>query len=618
MRRWRRKKNIKKDIKINKNIFLYFYLFLPIFPSAACRNKLLTFNSNDMKKILIWALPLLMGSVCHAEDITIQYNGSTAKVQQKAKDSVNVTVKGANVHIESQYTSHKLTVLLSGKSDDGQLVLKTAGKAKVTLNKLNLTSQEGAPLDLRNKKKVEIIAADGTENTLTITACNDTANNKAAAIWSKDKILLSGKGTLNVIATGDGCRGIKAKKDITIEDLTLNVTTSGNHLGEKPFGFGNFGGGEMPDFGGFGGGFGGFGAPNDSTRQGGFGGFQMGGFGGGMPNFGNLSEEDQARIEEMRKAFEERMQNGEGFGGFGGFQMGGFGAPNDSTRQGGFGGFGGGMPNFGGGGMPDFGGFGGGFGGFGNPGGEGEEDEDGGMGFGGKHKYVASTKGIASKGKVTINSGTVTVKTATAGAEGIEGKDGVIVNGGTVDVYSPDDAINANACIEFNGGTIIARSKGNDAIDSNPKGGFFMPFGGNNDQEDADPAIVITGGTVYAWSQAGSPEEGLDCDFAPLVIEGGTIFTVGGGMGEMPSVPTNYTSKQPSVLLIGINIQKEEPIYLYDSKNKLLETITIPFALRRSASLVSSPFFEMGETYTVKTKDYEKTFTLNENFTAVR
>ena len=618
MRRWRRKKNIKKDIKINKNIFLYFYLFLPIFPSAACRNKLLTFNSNDMKKILIWALPLLMGSVCHAEDITIQYNGSTAKVQQKAKDSVNVTVKGANVHIESQYTSHKLTVLLSGKSDDGQLVLKTAGKAKVTLNKLNLTSQEGAPLDLRNKKKVEIIAADGTENTLTITACNDTANNKAAAIWSKDKILLSGKGTLNVIATGDGCRGIKAKKDITIEDITLNVTTSGNHLGEKPFGFGNFGGGEMPDFGGFGGGFGGFGAPNDSTRQGGFGGFQMGGFGGGMPNFGNLSEEDQARIEEMRKAFEERMQNGEGFGGFGGFQMGGFGAPNDSTRQGGFGGFGGGMPNFGGGGMPDFGGFGGGFGGFGNPGGEGEEDEDGGMGFGGKHKYVASTKGIASKGKITINSGTVTVKTATAGAEGIEGKDGVIVNGGTVDVYSPDDAINANACIEFNGGTVIARSKGNDAVDSNPKGGFFMPFGGNNNQEDADPAIVITGGTVYAWSQAGSPEEGLDCDFAPLVIEGGTIFTVGGGMGEMPSVPTNYTSKQPSVLLIGINIQKEEPIYLYDSKNKLLETITIPFALRRSASLVSSPFFEMGETYTVKTKDYEKTFTLNENFTAVR
>lgn len=558
-----------------------------------------------MKKILVWALPFLMGSVCQAEDITIRYNGSTAKVDQKAKDSVTVTVNGANVNIDSKYTSHKLTVLLTGQSDDGQLVLKTTGKAKITLNKLNLTSQEGAPIDLKNKKKVEIAVANGTENTLTITACNDTANHKAATIWAKDKLLLSGKGTLNIIATGDGCRGIKTKDDITIEDLTLNVTTSGNHLGEKPFSFGDFGGfggGEMPDFsnfqmpeGGFPdfGGFGGFpgfgGEANDSTRQGGFGGFP--GFGGG------------------------------GFPGFGGMRPEG----NDSTRQGGFGGGfpnfgGGGFPNFGEGGMPNFGGFGGVFGGFGNPGEEGEEDEEGGgMGFGGKRKYVASTKGIASKGKITINSGNVTVKTSTAGAEGIEGKEGVVVNGGMVDVLSPDDAINANATIEFNGGTVIARSRGNDAVDSNPKGGFFMPFGGNNNnQEDTDPAIIITGGTVYAWSQAGSPEEGLDCDFAPLVIEGGTIFTVGGGMGEMPSVPTNKTSKQPSALLIGINIVKEEPVYLYDGNNKLLETITVPFSLRRSASLVSSAAFQVGETYTVKTKGYEKTFTLNENFTVVR
>ena len=362
----------------------------------------------------LWAL------TSRAEDITIRFNGATAKVQQQIKDSVQVEVDGAHVSITSAFQAHKLTILMSGKSEDGQLILKTDGKASVKLKGLSLTSQEGAPLWLKNKKKVEIDVADGSENTLTVTACNDTANHKGAVIWAKDKIKFSGKGTLNIIATGDGCRGIKTQKDITIENLTLNVTTSGNHLGEKPFGFGNFGGGEMPDFGGFGGGFGGFGAPNDSTRQGGFGGFQMGGFGGGMPNFGNLSEEDQARIEEMRKTFEERMQNGEGFGGFGG-----------------------GMPNFGGGGMPDFGGFGGGFGGFGNPGGEGEEDEDGGMGFGGKHKYVASTKGIASKGKITINSGKVTVKTSTAGAEGIEGKEGVVVNGGIVDVLSPDDAINA-------------------------------------------------------------------------------------------------------------------------------------------------------------------------------
>ena len=490
-----------------------------------------------MKKILLCALVLLMGSVCKAEDITIRYNGSTAKVTQKVKDSVTVSADGASVRIESQYKEHKLTLRLKGKSDNGQLILKTAGKAHLTLDGLELTSQEGAPIDLKNKKKVEVTAAKGTVNTLTITACNGTANHKAATIWAKDKLLLSGKGTLNIIATGDGCRGIKTKKDITIEELTLNVTTSGDNLGEKPFGFGGFpgmpeGGFQMPE-----GGFPPFG--NDSTMRGGFpmGGFPMGGF----PDFGNRDENDE--------------------------------------EDGGEGGFG---------------------------------------GFAGKHKYYASTKGIASKGKITINSGNVTVRTATAGAEGIEGKDGIVFNGCNVDVFSPYDAINANAIIEFNGANVTARSKGNDAVDSNPKSGFFMPFGGNNNSEDAEPAIVIRGGTVYAWSAVGSPEEGLDCDFAPLVVEGGTIFSVGGGMGEMPSVPTNQTAKQPTVLLIGINIVKEEPVNIYDAESKLIESVTIPFSLKRSASLVSCPAFKTGNTYTVKTKGYEKTFTLNENFTAVR
>ena len=494
-----------------------------------------------MKKSLILSLLLMMGSVCHAEDITIRYKGATAKVDQKVKDSVNVTVSGANVEIESLYKSHKLTLLLTGKSDDGQLVLKTAGKAKVKLDNLTLTSQEGAPLWLKNKKKVEVVAAKGTMNTLTITACNDTANHKAATIWAKDKLLLSGKGTLNVIATGDGCRGIKSKKDITIEELTLSVTTSGNNLGEKPFGFGGEG---MPPFG------------NDSIKPGNFPmpdfGGQMPNFGGQMPDFGNFQIPDF----------------GDGFPPFG----------SDSTMEEGMG------------------------------------------GFTGKHKYIASTKGIASKGKITINSGVVTVRTSTPGAEGIEGKQGVEFNGGKVDVLATDDAVNANATIAFNGAEVTARSTGNDAVDANPKTGFFTPFGGNNNtvSEGADTAIVVRGGSIYAWSQVGSPEEGLDCDFSPIVIEGGKIFSVGGGMGEMPSVPTNATAKQPTVLLIGLNITKEEPVMICDAKGKCLDTITIPFSLRRSASLVTSPAFKQGNTYTVKTKGYEKTFTLNEPFTTVR
>ena len=96
------------------------------------------------------------------------------------------------------------------------------------------------------------------------------------------------------------------------------------------------------------------------------------------------------------------------------------------------------------------------------------------------------------------------------------------------------------------------------------------------------------------------------------------MFSVGGGMGEMPSVPTNENAKQPTALLIGLGIEKDEPVNIYDADNKLLDTVTIPFSLRRSASLVSNPAFKLGKTYTVKTKGYEKTFTFKENFTTVR
>ena len=48
----------------------------------------MTLKSN-IKKILLWALFLLIGNACYAEDITIKYNGSKAKVTKNVKDSVS-------------------------------------------------------------------------------------------------------------------------------------------------------------------------------------------------------------------------------------------------------------------------------------------------------------------------------------------------------------------------------------------------------------------------------------------------------------------------------------------------------------------------------------------------
>lgn len=541
-----------------------------------------------MKKNISILCALALCCACHAQDISIRYNNSQAEVTPQNHDSISVVADGAHINILSLYNEKTLHVHLSGTSKNGQLILKSSAPVKLTCDHLDLTCQEGAPLWLRNKNEVEIIVAEGTENTLSIAACNDTANHKSAVIWAKSDIKFSGEGILNVLATGDGCKGIRSKKNITIEDLNINVTTTGNNLGEK----------ENP----FGGGFPmhGFGAPdkdrphgdrerrherNDSTRH-----SQFGGFGGGFPmdgmqqfNPANLSEEEKARMEEMRKNFEEMMQNG------GAFPMGGFGG---DFPMGGFGSFGGGFPEGGGGGMPFM-----------------------------KRKYKGTTKGIKSDQKVIMNSGTLTVTTSSPGAEGIEGKEGVILNGGNITVTATDDAINANARIELNGAHIMACSTTNDAIDANLvdffSGGFGGFFGGGS-EKNSDPAIIITGGTVYAWSQRGMPEEGLDCDFSPIEISGGEVFSIGAGMGEMPSVPTQQTATQPTALLIGIDIAENQPIQIYDHKGTLIDTITVPFSLKRSSSIVTHPQFKLGETYTVKTQNYTKTFTLNENFITVR
>ncbi|MBQ9641139.1 MAG: carbohydrate-binding domain-containing protein [Bacteroidaceae bacterium] len=472
-----------------------------------------------MKKLLAFLIPLCC-TACTADTITVTYSEGHSPVVSPAEiDGLKITVKNGDVKIKDwrDDTTTPLTFVLKGTSSNGSFKLNTEAKTRIQLEGLNLTSQAGAPLHLKNKKKAELIAADDTQNTLTIAACTDTAKQKAAAIWTKDKLLLSGKGTLNIISQANGCKGINCKDDLTIEDLTLNVETLGDNLGV------------------------------DTTRQ--------AGPGGPPPNFNpdDLPEEVKAHFEEMRKHFEGMAQQGE-------------------------------HPMMG---PPPMGG-----------------------GPFGKQKYMNTCKGIKAKGILTINSGTVSVTTHSRGAEGLEGKQGININGGTVLVHAMDDAINSGGQIFFNGGHTQAISISNDAVDSNA--------GGDN------PAIIITGGTVLAWSQNGPPEEGLDCDFSPIQVTGGTILSVGAGMGDMPSVPTTETALQPTVLLTGLDIQKDQPITLHETNKKgqptgqPLFSYTVPFDFQSSSSLITCPTFRVGGSYIVKSGSNTYTFTLTQPFTVSR
>lgn len=465
-----------------------------------------------MRNFLLFLISLVASwQVCTADTITIMYNeGQAATVGGEKVENVKISVKGNVVKIKDlrdyEQKLSMLTFVLKGKASDGQFVLNTYVKAKVRMEGLDLTSQEGAPIHLKNKKPVELEAAKGTINRITITACNDTARNKQAAIWAKDKLMLTGKGTLQVEALGNGCRGINCKDDLKIEDMTLNIVTKGDNLGV------------------------------DTTKT-------------------------------MRPPM--------------GFR------PDSLHRPKG-------MP------MP----------------------QEGGMPPG-KQKYISTCKGIKAKGTIEIASGTINVETNSAGAEGIEGKEGITVRGGNVTINATDDGMNSGGKIIFAGGNTTVISAENDAVDSN----YGEKFGGgmppmmrkmNNDAKDVEAAIVVSGGIVMAWSKRGAPEEGLDCDFAPIEVSGGVLFTIGAGMGEMPSVPTEKTAKQATALLIGVNFSEGQQVKLTDKAGKTLIDFKAPFDFARSSSLVSCPAFKMGNTYTLTSGKDTKVFELNKKFTTIR
>jgi hypothetical protein len=140
--------------------------------------------------------------------------------------------------------------------------------------------------------------------------------------------------------------------------------------------------------------------------------------------------------------------------------------------------------------------------------------------------YDTKSKAIKSDNNLTINDGTLSIKTYTDGAEGLECEYTLTINGGTIEINSYDDAINASGgddgksgSIIITGGKIFCNSSGNDGIDSNG-------------------TIAVSGGTVIALGTT-APEEGFDCDNNPFTVTGGTLI----GFGGATSKPTSAASK---------------------------------------------------------------------------
>lgn len=185
-----------------------------------------------------------------------------------------------------------------------------------------------------------------------------------------------------------------------------------------------------------------------------------------------------------------------------------------------------------------------------------------------------AAKAIKSDGNLTINSGTITIRTSKTEAEGLESKATLTINGGTVDIEAYDDCINASNHIEITGGTVYCLSATNDGIDSNG-------------------TLTISGGTIVSIGSS-SPEEGFDCDNNTFKITGGTLIGVGGAT----SSPTSSVCTQRSLVYGGSSFSV---FHIESSTGEDIVTFKSPKTFSRTTILFSSPSLAANTSYTVFT-----------------
>lgn len=480
--------------------------------------------------------------------VTILYSENTATVSSTSS-AVKQYVSGADIALD--LTDAGLTeVIVSGKSEDGQLKIYGNSAVKLTLNGLSLTSAKSAAINVQNKSLLYLHLSDGKTNIICdaqnqsdesyypegVSAADEKRN---GAIYCKGSVVMSGGGVLSV--SGNNKHGISVKSSFTqrpgvtlvINDVKDNcikaegIRILGGYLWAK----------SSADAGKC------LSSDADLSINGGILKLYTSG-----ESIYEEEENDTSSPAGIKADANIVINNGEilcvstGTGGKG--------LNADGSIQ-----MSGGVVNI--------------------------------VTSGGKFVYNAaqdldsSPKGVKAEGEIIINGGKLNIQVTgrSDGSEGLESKTKITVNAGEVFSYAYDDAINVGGDkpqgIEINGGKVFAFSDNGDGIDSNAK-------------------LWVNGGLVIA-SGSSAPEEGLDCDNSQnFIVSGGTLIGTGGA-----AIQTSSSSTQRSVIYNGITANTGELLVISRADGTPILKYELPRTINSMALFFSSADIKADESYTV-------------------
>lgn len=164
------------------------------------------------------------------------YDKSTAAAVKLADGSITVDGSGASSSGSVLTIDSEGTYILSGSLSDGQIVIDTPDDEKVqlVLDGVSVSSNDSAPLLIKESDKVFVTLAEGSTNTLTgPSSYSDAAeeDNIDGVIFSKGDMCINGSGSLTIKASTG--HGIVSKDDLIITGGTIKITAAGDGLQGK-------------------------------------------------------------------------------------------------------------------------------------------------------------------------------------------------------------------------------------------------------------------------------------------------------------------------------------------------------------------------------------------------
>lgn len=186
------------------------------------------FDIADIDSVVVNAQPVAAGQV------QVAYTDGAARVVIPADVApyLSANVSGGHVSITaSEGLAQEVNYVLSGASADGSFTQTGSYKATLTLQGLQLTSTRGAAIDMENGKRIRVVLADGTVNSLT----DAPASSVKACFYVRGHAEFEGGGTLNL--TGRTAHAFASKEYTELRASlghirVLSAAADGLHIGQ--------------------------------------------------------------------------------------------------------------------------------------------------------------------------------------------------------------------------------------------------------------------------------------------------------------------------------------------------------------------------------------------------